>query len=268
MIRDAAGTVHRPCRGTPRIVSLVPSLTELVCELGLADRLVGRTGFCVHPRERLRTVPKLGGTKDVRLDRLCALAPTHVIVNVDENRREDVAAIARCGAQLLVTHPLVPEDNPALYALFGAVFRCEAAAERLAREFAAARAALRQAAGGWPRERVLYLIWRAPWMSVARDTYISATLAAAGWDTLPETAPARYPQIDAADPAWRLADRILLPSEPYRFLARHAEELERAGLRVSRVDGEMVSWYGSRAAAGLRYLARLRDALAAGRAGL
>ena len=71
-----------------RIVSLVPSITELICDLGLADRLVGRTGFCIHPWETVRRIPKVGGTKDVRLDRVRELAPTHVIVNVDENTRE------------------------------------------------------------------------------------------------------------------------------------------------------------------------------------
>ena len=78
----------------PRIVCLVPSITELVCDLGLAERLVGRTGFCVHPRETVRRIPKVGGTKDVNLDKVRELAPTHVIVNVDENRREDAEALA------------------------------------------------------------------------------------------------------------------------------------------------------------------------------
>ena len=78
-----------------RIVSLVPSLTELVCELGLADELVGRTGFCVHPAETVKRVPKVGGTKDVNLDKVRALGPTHVILNMDENRSETAEALAR-----------------------------------------------------------------------------------------------------------------------------------------------------------------------------
>lgn len=96
-------------------------------------------------------------------------------------------------------------------------------------------------------------------MTVARDTYISAMLAAAGWDTLPETSAVRYPEIDAVSPGLTLIDRVLLSTEPYRFGEQHLAEAEaRFGAPAHRIDGEMVSWYGSRAAAGLRYLSGLR----------
>ena len=104
-------------RPPPRIASLVPSLTELCFALGLGERLVARTGFCVHPKERVAGVTKVGGTKDVRLDRLRRLAPTHVLVNIDENRRETIEAIRGWGdaaPEIVVTHPLDPEDNLAL----------------------------------------------------------------------------------------------------------------------------------------------------------
>lgn len=260
---DAAGTVHRPAGGEVRIVSLVPSLTELVCDLGLADRLVGRTGFCVHPRETLRTVPKLGGTKDVRMAALRDLAPTHVIVNIDENRRETVDELAAFVPHILVTHPCRPEDNFALYRLFGGVFGCETAATRLAEELAAALDEARTAAQGLPPERVLYLIWREPWMTVARDTYISATLRAVGWETLPEEAAQRYPEVDWGAIARADVARVLLSTEPYRFRERHLSEVARRACRPAMlIDGEMTSWYGSRAAQGLRYLAALRTRLA------
>src|SRR5687768_741693 len=100
---DAAGTLHEPARATPRIVSLVPSLTELLCDLNLAAALVGRTGFCIHPREAVRAIPKLGGTKSVRLDRLRALRPTHVVVNIDENEKPAVDEIARFVPHVIVT---------------------------------------------------------------------------------------------------------------------------------------------------------------------
>ena len=95
----------------PRIASLVPSLTELLVELGLLEHLVARTGFCIHPREPLRSVPKVGGTKDVNLAKLRRLAPTHVLVNVDENRLETVEALRAFVPQLVVTHPCAPQDN-------------------------------------------------------------------------------------------------------------------------------------------------------------
>ncbi len=261
---DAVGQRHAPAGPDARIVSLVPSLTELVFELGLGDRLVGRTGFCVHPHEALRGVPKVGGTKDVKLERIRELAPTHVLVNMDENRRETVDALAAFVPHIVVTHPNTPQDNLPLFALLGGVFGAEDAAARLADELRAALAeavALRRTLAD---ERVLYLIWREPWMTVARDTYIAATLAEVGWHTLPaveggETGAARYPAFDWGAP-W-LADvaRVLLSTEPYRFREAHLPEVEALARRPALlVDGEMVSWYGSRAARGLRWLIALR----------
>ena len=206
---DAAGRTHRPADGAVRIVCLVPSITELVCELGLADALVGRTGFCIHPRETLRAIPKVGGTKDVNVARVRELAPTHLIVNIDENRREAVEELARFVPHVIVTHPCAPEDNRDLYRLLGGIFRREAAAEVLVSQLDAALAEAREVGAALPRETVLYLIWREPWMSVARSTYISATLATVGWDTAPALLEPRYPAFDW-DASWLGAVRRVL----------------------------------------------------------
>ena len=264
---DAAGHAHPRTDASARIVSLVPSLTELLFDLGLGERVVGRTGFCVHPRAGLRAVPKVGGTKDVKLERIRELAPTHVLVNMDENRRETVDELAAFVPHIVVTHPNTPQDNLALFALLGGIFGAEAAAARLAEDL---RAALDEAAAlraTLPDERVLYLIWREPWMTIARDTYIAATLAAVGWHTLPaveggETGAARYPAFDW-DASWLAGvERVLLSTEPYRFRAEHLPEVERLAARPALlVDGEMVSWYGSRAAMGLHWLCALRRSL-------
>lgn len=260
---DALGHEHRRFAGVPRIVSLVPSLTELICDLGLGADLVGRTGFCVHPREMLRQVPKVGGTKDVKLDLIRTLAPTHVIADIDENRREAVAAMAEFVPCVIVVHPRTVDDNLGLYALLGGVFGRDDEAARLAAGFSRARAELAAVAARLPREAVLYPIWRDPWMTVRRDTYIAAMLAAAGWDTQPEHAAVRFPEF-AWDAPWLPGvARVLLPSEPYAFTAQHVAEVGQLAQRpVTRIDGEMVSWYGSRAIAGLRYLAALRGDLA------
>jgi ABC-type Fe3+-hydroxamate transport system substrate-binding protein len=251
--------------GDVRIVSLVPSITELLCDLGLADRLVGRTGFCVHPWETVRHIPKVGGTKDLKLDRIRALAPTHVVVNVDENRREDAEALRAFVPHVVVTHPCAPRDNLALYRQMGAAFGREAQAEALCARFEEAYAEAAGAAAGRPRRRVLYLIWRDPWMSVAPDTYISRTLAAVGWDTVPAAPDARYPEVALEDHAGAV-DHILLSSEPYHFKDTHIAEVEALapGARVALIDGEMTSWYGSRAIAGLRYLMDFTRAADAG----
>ncbi len=260
---DAAGTRHERAAGPVRVVSLVPSITELLFDLGLAGNVVGRTGFCVHPREAVRRVAKVGGTKDVKLERVRALAPTHVVVNVDENRKETVDALATFVPHVVVTHPLAPEDNLALYRLLGGIFGKEAEAEALAARFTAALGATRRAAAAFPPERVLYLVWREPWMTVARDTYISRMLALVNWLTVPEAAAARYPEIELSAATLAGVERVLLASEPYRFTARHVAELAAlpalAGKRVTLIDGEMTSWYGSRAIAGLGYLTGLRQ---------
>lgn len=260
---DASGHRHQPHSGPARIVSLVPSLTELVCDLGLAGQLVGRTGFCIHPRAILKSIPKVGGTKDVNLARLRELAPTHVIVNVDENRRECVEEIAACVPHVIVTHPCTPEDNLPVYRLLGAIFDREAEAARLCADLAAALDEARAVGASLPPEKVLYLIWREPWMTVAGSTYISAMLATVGWQTVPEVDEPRYPAFEWDAPWLAEVARVFLSSEPYRFRDSHLAEVAAAsGRPAALIDGEMASWYGSRAVAGLRYLTDLRRTLA------
>lgn len=260
---DAIGKRHGRYPGTPRIVSLVPSLTELLVDLGLAAALVGRTGFCIHPRQVVRHLPKLGGTKGFDIDKLRALQPTHVIVNIDENRREEVEALDDFVPQVIVTHPLAARDNLDLYRLLGGVFDRAAQAAALAADFEREWTMLTTMTDALPRQRVLYLIWQQPWLGVARDTYISRMLAAAGWDTLPAASTLRYPEVDLTTIAAE-ADIVFLSSEPYPFREPHRRRLasELPATRVALIDGEMVSWYGSRAIRGLAYLRQLRDSLA------
>jgi ABC-type Fe3+-hydroxamate transport system substrate-binding protein len=230
----------------------VPSITELVCELGLAGELVGRTGFCVHPKEVVRRIPKVGGTKSVNLEKVKALAPTHVIVNVDENRKETAAALGEFVPNLIVTHPLAPLDNLALYRQIGAAFGREQEAELLCRRFENAFSKLKEKK--YPERKVLYLIWKDPWMTVSRDTYISRTLALFGMQTFPASAAERYPKL--RDLIVDGVERVLLSTEPYRFREKHREQLQQQlQLPVHLIDGEMTSWYGPRAIAGLGYLA-------------
>lgn len=267
---DALGVRHPPAGPSARIVSLVPSLTELLWNLGLGQALVGRTGFCIHPRDVLRAVPKVGGTKDVNLRKVRELAPTHIIVNVDENPKLVADALAGFVPHVIVTHPLAPLDNLHLYRLFGAIFGREDRAQALCREFEAAYAALAEAAVAWPRERVLYLIWKSPWMTVSRNTYISRTLALAGWDTVPAEGQKRYPELELTPESLAAVDRVLLPSEPYPFRGKHVEQVRRLlppdrSVPVDAIDGEMTSWYGSRAIQGLRYLRDCRERIAAGK---
>jgi len=259
---DALGVEHRPLARTetPRIVSLVPSLTELLCDLGLADALVGRTGFCIHPAATVRGIAKVGGTKNVNVEKIRKLAPTHLVVNIDENEKPTVDALAAFVPAVIVTHPLDPRDNLDLYRLLGGIFGAEDAAARLCAAFEQEYAAL-AALPPRPLQRVLYCIWQDPWMTVSRDTYIAHMLALAGmqqWQASGEQK--RYPVFNWSDALANDIDEVLLSSEPYRFTEDHVDAIERQTGKPARlVDGEMMSWYGSRAIAGLRYLRALRQ---------
>ena len=266
-LTDAVGLTHAPAGADARIVCLVPSITELLFDLGLGDRIVGRTGFCIHPEGKVKLVPKVGGTKDVNIGKIRRLAPTHLIVNVDENEKPKVEELARFVPNIVVTHPLGPLDNPGLYRLIGGIFGRREEAEVLCRKFQWAYEQAVDTCAKLPRERVLYLIWKSPWMTVSRDTYISRTLAAVGWDTLEIASPDRYPKTEHIPELLSRVDRVLLSSEPYAFRQRHVGEIEKLALpltphasplTVSLIDGEMTSWYGSRAIEGMRYLASLR----------
>jgi ABC-type Fe3+-hydroxamate transport system substrate-binding protein len=205
MMNDAMGFAHAPCETTPRIACLVPSITELLFDLSLGENVVARTGFCIHPKPQVLAVPKVGGTKDVNIKKLLSLNPSYIIVNIDENRKEVIEEIRKTApqVQIIVTHPLAPEDNAALYALLGFIFRCEESANTLIAQLHAALTEARTLTQALPRERVLYLIWKDPWMTVGADTYIARTLATVGWDCVqPEPVaeaeaqarPARAPQ--------------------------------------------------------------------------
>ncbi|MGH8801617.1 MAG: helical backbone metal receptor [Casimicrobiaceae bacterium] len=259
---DWAGVAHARCPA-PRIASLVPSLTELLFELGLGASVVARTGFCVHPRGAVRSVPKIGGTKDPDLTKLAAQAPSHLVVNVDENRREVVDAARAFVPNVIVTHPSAPADNLRLYRLFGAVFVRESAAQHLVERFTRALDVLDAAAAVAPPERVVYVIWRRPWMCVTPATYVGATLERGGWTVLPADRDTRYPVLRDDDPAWTAADRILLSTEPYAFRPRDAVSLAASRRKpVNLIDGEWASWYGARAIEGLTHLAGFRRSLA------
>lgn len=236
----------------------MPSITELVCELGLAGELVGRTGFCIHPKDVVKPIPKVGGTKSVNLRKIRTLAPSHVIVNVDENTRETADALAEFVPNVVVTHPLAPLDNLALYRQLGNAFGKQREAETLCARFEFAyKDVLKEK---FRERKILYLIWKDPWMTVSRDTYVSRTLQLFGMHTLPDKSEKRYPELESlAIPG---TEMILLSTEPYRFREKHRHELQTALRKpVHLIDGEMTSWYGSRAIEGLRYLANFCAAL-------
>ena len=248
----------------PRIVSLIPSTTELLCDLGLADALVGITVYCREPADVVRGKTRIGGEKDPDLERIRALAPDLVIANVEENVREHVDVLRAWGIPVHVTYPRTVVGAIAMIRELGQVTGAAARATELADELETLLARTRAATAGWPPARVFYAIWREPYMTIGRDTYIHDVLAACGAANVFAGAADRYPVVTLDEVAARRPDVILLPDEPFRFRRAHLADFApytdvpavRDG-RVHLVDGKPPSWHGARLAEALRTLPHL-----------
>ena len=239
-----------------RIVSLVPSQTELLADLGLEAETVGLTRFCVHPEGWKQRKAIVGGTKNVDVEKVRALEPDLVIANREENVREQVEAIAEFVPVWVTDVATVPEAATMIRDVGRMTGRAEA--ERIARGLEAAFTDLE--AAPFRARRALYLIWRAPWMSVGRDTIIADVLRRGGFEVVTDGYE-RYPALEDADLAALAPDVVVLSSEPYPFAEKHVAEVQvlAPDARVALVDGEPFSWYGSRllsAPAALRDLRR------------
>jgi ABC-type Fe3+-hydroxamate transport system substrate-binding protein len=264
MILDNYGNQHFPTIDPPRIVSLVPSITELLFDLGLGGNVVGRTGFCIHPKELVKLVPKVGGTKDINMKKLVALQPTHVVVNIDENTLQTYEDLCAVVDNVIVTHPNTVADNTQLYLMLGQIFGEEKRAGELLVQFEEKLQRITSYTKHLDRLNVLYLIWRDPWMTVSKNTYISQMLKIINCHTIPMSSSARYPSLSDEEMYELPIDACLLSTEPYTFRAKHVVEMESKFNwfgKVHLVDGEMVSWYGSRAILGLEYLEGLSQTL-------
>ncbi|CAN5170029.1 helical backbone metal receptor [soil metagenome] len=248
-------------RGADRIVSLVPSVTHALAALGAGDRVVGVTDWCT------RGVPagaaRVGGTKNPSLDRVAALAPDAVVVNLEENRADDVDALAAAGLDLVVTHPRRVEDVAVLIRRLAGLVGRPDRAEPLLADLDAARQQAR-----WRRPdrplAALTLVWRRPWRGVGPGTYVDDLLACCGFANVLAGFRDPWPGLD---PALVLGPEVvLLPSEPYAFGEDDVPAVhELLGAAVPRrfVDGELLTWHGPLTAAALRELSALAADVAA-----
>lgn len=240
-----------------RLVSLCPSLTELLHDLGAADEVVGRTKFCIHPAPWVDGIEKVGGTKNPKIARVVALAPDLVFMNEEENRAEDAGALRAAGIAVHSSMPRTAAETAAMVrSIAGAIGRGEAG-ERIARDIERRAARVQEAAATLPPVSYAYLIWREPWMTVSDDTFVSALLALAGGRNVFGASAGRYPVVTPAQLREGAPDVVLLSSEPFPFTARHADELvQLTGMAAERfvlADGELLSWHGSRTPAGIDY---------------
>lgn len=269
--KDYLGTTHAPTTNA-RIISLVPSLTELLFNLGLKDQLVGRTHFCIHPADQIDTIPSVGGTKKVNMERVLALKPTHALVNIDENPRDMADAFSDAGIEVIVTHPMIPDDNIYLFQLIGDIFGASDAANNLVQQFETEKMRLHNLRLSEPKN-VLYLIWSDPWMAITQDTYIGNMLSLINWHAVtPDADPslsgdaARYPEIMLNDAGLCRIDLVLFSSEPYTFTQVHIDSFQNNfpdhAAKAHLIDGEMTSWYGSRAIKSLGELGEFAKSVA------
>ena len=229
-----------------RIVSLVPSQTELLADLGLDAEVVGLTRFCVRPPDWKAWKRIVGGTKTVDVARVLALDPDLVVANREENVREQVEALAEA-VPVVVTDVADVPGALAMIRDLGARVGRRPQAEALADEIGAGFARLDSDVEGAEPLRALYLIWRDPWMTVGGDTFVSDVMARAGLANVAADRD-RYPALSDAELAALAPEVVLLSSEPYPFAERHLAEVRALvpGARVVLADGEAFSWYGSR----------------------
>lgn len=240
-----------------RIVSLCPSLTELVFDLGRGEALVGRTKFCVHPAELVGAIERVGGTKNPKVDRIVALAPDLVLMNEEENRREDAEALQAAGIRCHVSFPKTATDTAAMVRSIAAAIDARPEGERIAADIETRHRRVTAFARGRAPVRFAYLIWREPLMTVSADTFVSALLTDAGGRNVFAARGDRYPSVSVDELADASPDVVLLSTEPFPFKSSHADELATltgiARERFHIVDGELISWHGSRTPAGIDY---------------
>jgi ABC-type Fe3+-hydroxamate transport system substrate-binding protein len=258
---DASGVTLDVSTAPRRIVCLIPSTTELLCDLGLAGALAGVSVYCIEPREVVRAVPKVGGEKNPDLEAIRRLAPDLVVANIEENVREHVEILRGWGLRVWVTYPRAVDAAVAMIRELGAVTHTEARAAAIADSLEARVREAREETARDHRVRVFYPIWRGPYMTINRDTYIHDVLALAGADNVFADRLERYPVVTLDDVAARAPDVIVLPDEPFRFRRAHLGDWAPFGDvpavrhgRIHLMDGKLFCWHGPRLAEALRVL--------------
>lgn len=258
MTRTFTDQLGRPVIVSPdpkRIISLVPSQTELLHDLGLGDRVVGITKFCVHPEEWFHHKTRVGGTKALHLDRIAALEPDLIIANKEENERLQIEALAR-DFPVWVSDITTLDEARQMIGQVADMTNTDAneLLDEIDREFAGLKP-LRDPA------RTTYLIWNEPIMLAGKDTFIDHLMERCGLINIAPTG--RYPEIDDQWLKNEAPEHVLLSSEPFPFNETHRTRLQELlpNATVTLVDGEMFSWYGSRLRYAPSYLQNLLEGL-------
>lgn len=246
-----------------RIISLVPSITELLYDLDLGEQVVGITKFCVHPEEWFRSKIRIGGTKQIHLEKIKSLHPTLVIASKEENIKEQVESLAHF-AEILVTdvvdYASALEMIASVGNATGTLDKAKTIIDQIEAAFQQLNAFLQKQQ--FPSLPCTYLIWKDPYMVAGGDTFIHSMLQKLNCQNT-YGYQLRYPSIDFQDPEWQAAKIVFLSSEPYPFKEKHIHELSQMFPEKKFVlaDGEMFSWYGSRMKQAPAYFSNLMGQL-------
>ncbi|MCS6795188.1 MAG: helical backbone metal receptor [Raineya sp.] len=225
-----------------RIVSLVPSQTELLFDLGLEEKIVGITRFCIHPQDKVKKVPKIGGTKKFHFEKIDELCPDLIIANKEENYREGIEQLAQ-KYPVWVSDVITFEDALQMILKVGEICGKKWEAQIMVSFITASFSMVQKMYSG----KVAYLIWKNPYMAVGNHTFIHDILQKLGFTNV-FAEKSRYPEVTISEIAELQPDYVFLSSEPYPFKEKHLQELQNAlpFCQVKLVNGEMFSWYGSR----------------------
>ena len=246
---------RRPVR---RIVSVVPSQTELLYDLELGEAVVGITKFCIHPQAWFNSLPRVGGTKTLQLGKIATLNPDVIIANKEENTQEQIEALAArypVWISDVFDLPSALDMIRRVGELCGKTEEAQALANEIDLAFAMNRPDER-----WLTRRAAYLIWRKPYMAAAGGTFIDDMLGRAGFENV-YAGQQRYPELHLQDLAAQKPEVVLLSSEPYPFAEKHIREIKEfvPNAQILLVDGEMFSWYGSRLRLSPHYFGKIRE---------
>jgi ABC-type Fe3+-hydroxamate transport system substrate-binding protein len=245
-----------------KIISTVPSQTELLYDLGLRDEVIGITKFCVHPEEWFKTKTRIGGTKNLNIKKIIDLNPDLIIANKEENVKDQIDELQKY-SKVYVSDIKNLDDALLMIQNVGELVNRKKGAEKISKEiqshFDAFKLSRRDAFGtNFKLQTVLYLIWRNPFMTVGNDTFIHDMLTRCRLENVFSELK-RYPEITSEQISIAKPDFIFLSSEPYPFKEKHIDELKTISpsSKIVLVNGEYFSWYGSRLLKAVEYLAKL-----------
>ena len=229
-------TIASPPR---RIVSLVPSQTEFLIDIGAP--VVGRTKFCIHPKDQIKDIPIIGGTKNFRFDKIRELQPDLIIGNKEENYKWGIEKLEK-EFPVWMSDIYTLEDSFEMMSELGQLCNLSARTEEIIQACQAATESVRGTKSG----KVIYLIWKDPWMAAGKNTFIDHLLNHLGYENLIKEE--RYPELTIEQIADLNPDKILFSSEPFPFKEKHLEKARGQWPKADcqLVDGELYSWYGSR----------------------